>query len=80
MTEMWQRHSKPVQLAFAKFKATFDFVQFFNIRADGVPRKLTRLIEDMNKRSTAAVRTLAERTSSFEMEAGVRQGAVARSF
>ncbi|KAK6754266.1 hypothetical protein RB195_013331 [Necator americanus] len=41
------------------------------LRADGVPRKL---LEDMNKRSIAAVRTLAERTSSFEMEAGVRQG------
>ncbi|KAK6728577.1 hypothetical protein RB195_005923 [Necator americanus] len=46
-------------------------------RADGVPGKFVRLLDDMNQRTTAAVRTPAGCTTPFEVVTGVRQGAVA---
>ncbi|KAK6765449.1 hypothetical protein RB195_025388 [Necator americanus] len=39
-----------------------------------------RLIKDMNRRITAAVRTPAGCTTPFEVESGVRQGVVAGPF
>ena len=50
------------------------------LRADGVPEKYVRLIEDMNKATTAAVCTPVGFTSAFEVKTGVRQGAVAGPF
>ncbi|KAK6755704.1 hypothetical protein RB195_014223 [Necator americanus] len=81
--EIWQRYSKPMQLAFLDFGAAF--VSPYQGRllnalgADGVPRKFVRLL-DMNQRTTAAVRTPAGCTTPFEVVTGVRQGAVSRSF
>ncbi|KAK6764817.1 hypothetical protein RB195_024948 [Necator americanus] len=50
------------------------------LRADGVPGKFVRLPDDMNQRTTAAVRTPAGCTTPFEVVTGVRRGAVAGPF
>ncbi|KAK6756651.1 hypothetical protein RB195_014835 [Necator americanus] len=74
----------PMQLAFLDFEAAFDSphrCRFLNaLSADGVPGKFVRLLDDMNQRTTAAVRTPAGCTTPFEVVAGVRQGAVAGPF
>ncbi|KAK6757561.1 hypothetical protein RB195_015398 [Necator americanus] len=55
--------------------------RLFNaLRADGVPGKFVRLLDDMNQRTTAAVRTPAGCTTPFEVVTGVRQGAVVGPF
>ena len=67
--EIWQRYSKPMQLAFLDFEAAFDSPhrgRLLNaLRADGVPGKFVRLLDDMNQRTTAAVRTPAGCTTPF---------------
>ncbi|KAK6754740.1 hypothetical protein RB195_013618 [Necator americanus] len=82
--EIWQRYSKPMQVAFLDFEAAFDSPhrgRLLNaLRADGVPGKFVRLLDDMNQRTTAAVRTPAGCTTPFEVVTGVRQGAVAGPF
>ncbi|KAK6745805.1 hypothetical protein RB195_012118 [Necator americanus] len=83
--EIWQRYSKPMQLAFLDFEAAFDSPphrgRLLNaLRADGEPGKFVRLLDDMNQRTTAAVRTPAGCTTPFEVVTGVRQGAVAGPF
>ncbi|KAK6743364.1 hypothetical protein RB195_010554 [Necator americanus] len=82
--EIWQRYSKPMQLAFLDFEAAFDSPhrgRLLNaLSADGVPGKFVRLLDDMNQRATAAVRTPAGCTTPFEVVTGVRQGAVAGPF
>ncbi|KAK6761126.1 hypothetical protein RB195_022262 [Necator americanus] len=50
------------------------------LRADGVPEKFVRLLDDMSQRTTAAVQTPAGCTTLFEVVTEVRQGAVAGSF
>ncbi|KAK6764897.1 hypothetical protein RB195_025004 [Necator americanus] len=45
------------------------------LRADGVPGKFVRLLDDMNQRTTAAVQT-----PPFEVATGARQGTVAGQF
>ncbi|KAK6741352.1 hypothetical protein RB195_009287 [Necator americanus] len=71
-----------MQLAFLDFEAAFDSPhrgRLLNaLRADGVPGKFVRLLDDMNQRTTAAVRTPC--TTPFEVVTGVRQGAVAGPF
>ncbi|KAK6749578.1 hypothetical protein RB195_001909 [Necator americanus] len=82
--EIWQRHSKLMQLAFLEFEAAFDSPHRGHLlnalRADGVPGKFVRLLDDMNQRTAAAVRTPAGCTTPFEVVTGVRQGAVAGPF
>ncbi|KAK6763048.1 hypothetical protein RB195_023663 [Necator americanus] len=82
--ETWQRYSKPMQLAFLDFEAAFDSPhrgRLLNaLRTDGVPGKFVRLLDDINQRKTAAVRTPAGCTTPFEVVTGVRQGAVAGAF
>ncbi|KAK6743866.1 hypothetical protein RB195_010892 [Necator americanus] len=82
--EIWVRYSKPMQLAFLDFEAAFDSPhrdRLLNaLSADGVPGKFVRLLDDMNQRTTAAVRTPAGCTTPFEVVTGVRQGAVAGPF
>ncbi|KAK6758466.1 hypothetical protein RB195_015967 [Necator americanus] len=82
--EIWQRYSKPMQLAFLDFEAAFDSPHRGRVlnafRADGVPGKFVRLLDDINQRTTAVVRTPAGYTTPFEVVTMVRQGAVARSF
>ncbi|KAK6740649.1 hypothetical protein RB195_008858 [Necator americanus] len=82
--EIWQRYLKPVQLAFLDFEAAFDSPHRGRLlnafRADGVPGKFVRLLDDMNQRTTAAVRTPAGCTTPFELVTGVRQGALAGPF
>ncbi|KAK6743212.1 hypothetical protein RB195_010461 [Necator americanus] len=82
--EIWQRYSKPMQLAFLDFEAAFDSPHRGRIlnalRADGVPGKFVHLLDDMNQRTTAAVRTPVGCTTPFEVVTGVRQGAVAGPF
>ncbi|KAK6758097.1 hypothetical protein RB195_015734 [Necator americanus] len=82
--EIWQRYSKPMQLAFLDFEAAFDSPhrgRLLNaLSADGVPGKFVRLLDDMNQRTTAAVRTPAGCTTLFEVVTGVKQGAVAGPF
>ncbi|KAK6764396.1 hypothetical protein RB195_024645 [Necator americanus] len=81
--EVWQRYSKPLQLAFLDFEAASDYPHRGRLpnrlRADGIPGKFVRLINDMNRRTTAAVRTPAGCTS-FKVETGVRQRAVTAPF
>ncbi|KAK6750317.1 hypothetical protein RB195_002346 [Necator americanus] len=73
-----------MQLAFLDFEAAFDSPhrgRLLNaLSADGVPGKFVRLLDDMNQRTTAAVRTQAGCTTPFEVVSGVRQGAVAGLF
>ncbi|KAK6748174.1 hypothetical protein RB195_001040 [Necator americanus] len=73
-----------IQLAFLDFEAAFDSPhrgRLLNaLRADGVPGKFVRLLDDMNQRTTAAVRTPAGCTTPFEVVTGVRQRAVAGPF
>ncbi|KAK6761244.1 hypothetical protein RB195_022352 [Necator americanus] len=82
--EIWQRYSKPMQLAFLDFEAAFDSPHrggLLNaLRADGEPGKFVRSLDDMNQRKAAAVRTPAGCTTPFEVVSGVRQGAVAGPF
>ncbi|KAK6729458.1 hypothetical protein RB195_006481 [Necator americanus] len=82
--EIWQRYSKPMQLPFLDFEAAFDSPhrgRLLNaLRADGVPGKFVCLLDDMNQRTTAAVRTPAGCTTPFEVVTGVRQEAVAGPF
>ncbi|KAK6736856.1 hypothetical protein RB195_019509 [Necator americanus] len=82
--EIWQRYSKPMQLAFLDYEAAFDSPhrgRLLNaLSADGVPGKFVRLLNDMNQGTTAAVRTPAGCTTPFEVVTGVRQGAVAGPF
>ncbi|KAK6764510.1 hypothetical protein RB195_024725 [Necator americanus] len=73
-----------MQLAFLDFEAAFDSPhrgRLLNaLRSDGAPGKFVRLLDDMNQRTTAAVRTPAGCTTPFEVVIGVRQGAVAGPF
>ncbi|KAK6729336.1 hypothetical protein RB195_006407 [Necator americanus] len=73
-----------MHIAFLNFAAAFDSphrVRLLNaLRADGVPGKFVRLLDDMNQRTTAAVRTPARCTTPFVVVTGVRQGAVAGPF
>ncbi|KAK6748090.1 hypothetical protein RB195_000986 [Necator americanus] len=77
--EIWQRYSKLMQIAFLDFEAAFDCPhrgRLLNaLRVDGVPGKFVRLLDDMNQRTTAAVRRPAGCTTPFEVVTGVRQGA-----
>ncbi|KAK6732013.1 hypothetical protein RB195_016413 [Necator americanus] len=50
------------------------------LRTDGVPEKFVCMLDDMNQRTTVAVRTPAGCTTPFELATGVRQGAVAGPF
>ncbi|KAK6763974.1 hypothetical protein RB195_024345 [Necator americanus] len=78
------RYSKPMQLAFLDFEAAFHSPhrgRLLNaLRAFGVPGKFVRLLDDLNQRTTAAVRTPAGCTTPSEAVTGVRQGAVAGPF
>ncbi|KAK6740116.1 hypothetical protein RB195_008532 [Necator americanus] len=73
-----------MQLAFLDFEAAFDSPHrgclLNTLRADGVPGKFFCLLDDMNQRTTAAVRTAVGCTTPFKVVSGVRQGAVARPF
>ncbi|KAK6763191.1 hypothetical protein RB195_023779 [Necator americanus] len=73
-----------MQLAFLDFEAAFDSPhrgRLLNaLSADGVPGKFVRLLDDMNQRTTAAVRTPAGCTTPFEVVTGVRHGALAGPF
>ncbi|KAK6750880.1 hypothetical protein RB195_002694 [Necator americanus] len=84
VVEIRQRYSKKMQSAFLDFEAAFDFAHrdrlLNTLRADGVPGKFVRLVDDMNQRTTAAVRTPAGCATPFEVVTGVRQWAVAGSF
>ncbi|KAK6740199.1 hypothetical protein RB195_008582 [Necator americanus] len=63
-----------MQLAFLDFEAAFDSPHrgcLLNaLRADGVPGKFVRLLDDMNQRTTAAVRTPGGCTTPFEVVTG----------
>ncbi|KAK6735678.1 hypothetical protein RB195_018731 [Necator americanus] len=73
-----------MQLAFLDFEATFDSShrgRLLNaLRADEVPGKFVRLLDDMNQRISGAVRTAAGCITPFEVVTGVRQGELAGSF
>ncbi|KAK6729023.1 hypothetical protein RB195_006214 [Necator americanus] len=62
LIEIWQRYSNPMHIAFLNF-AAFDSLhrcRLLNaLRADGIPGEFVRLLDDMNQRTTAAVRTPA---------------------
>ncbi|KAK6760859.1 hypothetical protein RB195_022070 [Necator americanus] len=75
--EIWQQYSKPMQLVFLDFEAAFDSPHrghLLNELRAGVPGKFVRLLDDMNQRTSAAVRTPAACTTLFEVVNGVRQG------
>lgn len=84
MIEMRQRFQQPMHVAFLDFEAAFDSPDrsrlFEALRAEGVPESLVRLLVDMNRASTAVVRTAAGTTEAFEVRTGVRQGSVAGPF
>ncbi|KAK6747839.1 hypothetical protein RB195_000809 [Necator americanus] len=70
-----------MQLALVDFDAAFDSPHrghFLDaLCANGIPGKFVRLLDGMNQRTTAAVRTPAGCTTPFEVT-GVRREAVAR--
>ncbi|KAK6762474.1 hypothetical protein RB195_023266 [Necator americanus] len=78
VVEVWQRYSKPLQLAHLDFEAVFDSphrgLLLSALRADEVPGKFAILISDMNGRTTLAVRTPAGCATPFKVETAVRQG------
>ncbi|KAK6749175.1 hypothetical protein RB195_001651 [Necator americanus] len=84
LIEIWQRYSAPMQSAFLDFGAAFDSPhrgRLLNaLRADGIPGKFVRLLDDMNQRTTAAIRTPPGCTTPFEVVTGARQRAVAGPF
>ncbi|KAK6734752.1 hypothetical protein RB195_018131 [Necator americanus] len=55
--EIWQQYSKPMQLAFLDFEAAFESPHrgcLLNaLRANGIPGKFVRLLDDKNQRTTA---------------------------
>ncbi|KAK6763121.1 hypothetical protein RB195_023725 [Necator americanus] len=57
--EIWGRYSKPMQLAFLNFEVAFESFHrgrpLEALRADGVPGKFVRLLDDMNQQRTAAL-------------------------
>ncbi|KAK6734569.1 hypothetical protein RB195_018015 [Necator americanus] len=77
--EIWQRYSKPMQLAFLDFEAAFDSPHRGRL-LNALSESTVRLLDDLNQRTTAAVRTPAGCTTPFEVVTGVRQGAVAGPF
>ncbi|KAK6763114.1 hypothetical protein RB195_023719 [Necator americanus] len=82
--KIWELYSKLMQLAFLHFEAAFyspHRSRLLNaLRTDGIPGKFVRLLDDMNQRTTAAVRTPAGYKTPFGVVTGVRQGAVAGLF
>ncbi|KAK6764672.1 hypothetical protein RB195_024845 [Necator americanus] len=79
--EIWQRYSRPIQLAFLDFVAAFDSPHRGRLlNANGVPGKFVRFLYDMNQRTTATFRKPARYTTPFEVVTGVRLGAVAGPF
>lgn len=77
-------HGQETHIAFLDFASAFDSPDrkrlFDLLRADGVPEEVTALLEDMNKESTATVRTAFGTTKPFSVKTGVRQGSVAGPF
>ncbi|KAK6761739.1 hypothetical protein RB195_022717 [Necator americanus] len=73
-----------MQLAFLDLEAALDYPhrgRLLNaLRADGVPGKFVRLLDDVNQRTIAVVRTPARCATPLEVEVGVRQGIVAGPF
>ncbi|KAK6763077.1 hypothetical protein RB195_023691 [Necator americanus] len=73
-----------MQLTFLDFEAAFDSPyrgRLFNALSAGeVRRRFVRLLDEINQRTTAAVRTPPGCTTPFEMVTEVRQGAVATPF
>ncbi|KAK6735478.1 hypothetical protein RB195_018596 [Necator americanus] len=74
--EIWQRYSKPMQLAFLNFEAAFDSPHrghFLNgLRVNGVLGKFVRVLDNMIQQTTAAVQKTAGCTSSLEVVTGLR--------
>ncbi|KAK6751615.1 hypothetical protein RB195_003185 [Necator americanus] len=73
--EVWQQYLEPLQLASLVFKALFDSLLLDAFRADGIPGKSVRLINDIDRRTTAA-----ECATSFKVVTGLKEGAVAGPF
>ncbi|KAK6744422.1 hypothetical protein RB195_011245 [Necator americanus] len=69
-----------MQLAFLDFETAFDSPHRSRLLQDEVPGKFVHLLDDMNQRTTAAVRTPAGCTTPFKVVTEVRQGAVAGTF
>ncbi|KAK6763900.1 hypothetical protein RB195_024292 [Necator americanus] len=74
-----------MQLALLDFEAAFapssHRSRLLNaLLADGVPETFVRLLDIMNQRTTASVRTPAGYITPFEVVTGVRQGAMAEYF
>ncbi|KAK6733773.1 hypothetical protein RB195_017498 [Necator americanus] len=84
MIAILQRYSKPMQLTLLDFEAAFDSPHRGRILnalgADRVPGKFAHFLDDMNQRTTAAVRTPAGCTTPLEVITIVRQGAAAGPF
>ncbi|KAK6729189.1 hypothetical protein RB195_006310 [Necator americanus] len=84
MIEVWQRSAKLLQLAFFDFEAAFDSPHRLRVLkalcADVVAVKFASLMNNMNRRKTAAVRTTTECTTSYKVETAVRQGTAAKLF
>ncbi|KAK6755722.1 hypothetical protein RB195_014236 [Necator americanus] len=76
--EVWHRYSKPLQLT--DFTAAFDSAHrgrlLKTVSADGVPGNFVSLMNDMNRRKTAALGTPTRCTTPFELQTGVSQEVV----
>ncbi|KAK6740102.1 hypothetical protein RB195_008523 [Necator americanus] len=60
MTEIWQRYSTSMQLAFLDFVAVFDSPHrgriLNELHIDGVPGKCFCILDDISQRTTATIR------------------------
>ncbi|KAK6736351.1 hypothetical protein RB195_019186 [Necator americanus] len=84
VAEIWQRFSETIQLALLDFETAIDSPHrgrlVNQLCADGVTAKFVRLLDDMNQRTTTAVRTPAGCTAPFEVVTVVSQRAAAGLF
>lgn len=78
--EMHHESAQPLHVAFLDFASAFDSPTrdrlFEAIHADGMPPKILQLIQDMNTRTGASVKSPMGLSEKFAVETGVRQGAV----
>ncbi|KAH7691384.1 endonuclease-reverse transcriptase, partial [Aphelenchoides avenae] len=78
--ETHHRYNKPVEVAFLDYACAFDSPDreriYQLLESDGVPKKLVRIIREMNTGSQAVVRTRSGCSQPFPVATSVKQGSV----
>jgi hypothetical protein len=78
--ELRHEFNRPLAVTFVDFKAAFDSVDrermYAALESIGIPGKLTRLMRALYDGSLSMVRSGKETSEAFEVETGVKQGAL----